>query len=442
MSVLLLIIFLLLFFNAIYVAAEFAVISLRADVLEQHARQGKSWARRYLATVTNTANQDWYIAVAQVGITLASLGLGMYGEHEVALRLEPYLGGAAAHSLAGLLALTLLTFLHIVIGEMIPKSLALLYPNQTARLVWWPMRLSSLALGPLCWVLNSIGNALLRMLRLPVSQEMALVYSPEELRLVFEESRDEGVLAADRQRILESIMQMGETPLWRVMVPRTEVVALDEDTGLADAAARARIDQYSRYPLFSGSIDNIQCVLHVRDLLTAMHCGGETPVRVSEIARKALFLPETLSAETALERMRAEHTHMAVVLEEAGGTAGIVTLEDLVEQLFGELRDEFDAEEWGPILTLEEGWRIRGNVMLSELSRATGLPLQHSAATAGGLLLTSLGRPPECGDTVQEQGLEFRVESVRNRGVEACFVRKVAVADSPDAQGPSSGARR
>lgn len=419
MTVLLVSIFLLLFFNGIYVAAEFAVISLRADVLEHQARLGKSWARRYLATISNTANQDWYIAVAQVGITLASLGLGMYGEHEVAVRLEPLFGGLAAHGLAGFVALVILTFLHIVFGEMIPKSLALLFPDKTARAVWWPMRLSSFVLAPLCWVLNSIGNLLLRMLGLPVSQDMALVYSPEELRLVFEESRDEGVLDPERQRILDSIIDLGDTPLWRVMVARTQISALDWNTTVAEAAARARLEQYSRYPLYAGDVDNIQSVLHVRDLLLASH-RGESQRRVAEIGREALFLPETLTADAALERMRSEHTHMAVVLEEAGGTAGILTLEDLVEQLFGELQDEFDADELSPILSLKEGWRVRGDVLLKDLSKATGVLLEHSAATVNGLLLTGLGRPPAAGDTVQHQHLEFRVENVSNRSASSC----------------------
>lgn len=411
----------LLFLNGLYVAAEFAVISLKPEKLTHLAEQGKSWARRYLATISNTARQDWYIAVAQVGITLASLGLGMYGEHELAARLQPFLPAAAAHTLAAGLALAVLTFLHIVVGEMIPKSLALLYPGATARLVWWPMRLSGMILAPLCWVLNSIGNLMLRFFGLPVSQEMALVYSPEELRMAFQESHEVGLLEGERQQILDRIIKLGDTPIRRVMTPRTQLVAWESTLTVAEAAALVRQEQYSRYPVYRGSLDRIISVLHVKDLFRAQ-LRGEGETGVARLGRAPLFLPETLSCEEALARMRSTQVHLAVVLEESGGTAGVLTLEDLAEQLFGELKDEYDREEWGPVQAEQDGWKVSGTALLSEVSQATEVELEHSAETVNGLLLTLLGRPPRPKDEVDYQGLRFRVESVDRRSAAVCHV--------------------
>ena len=239
LALLFLVITVLIILNGLYVAAEFSVISIPAIQLEKQAKEGDSKAARYLEIVSNNASQDRFIAVAQMGITLASLGLGMYGEHALAGYIAPYfhswagLQNAAAHTAATIVSLLFLTFWHIVAGEMVPKSLALLYPLATAKALWWPMRLSGWILAPLGWILNGIGNTLLRLLGLPVSKDLALVYSPDEMRMVFDESHEGGLLPPEQHRLLERVIDFGERPVRLVMVPRTQIVGINGDSTVA-----------------------------------------------------------------------------------------------------------------------------------------------------------------------------------------------------------------
>ncbi len=421
----------LIFLNGLYVASEFSVISLNKTMVENQANLGQSWARRYLGIVSNSGSQDRFIAVAQLGITLASLGLGMYGEHGLAHRIEPLLemapgvNAAVAHSLATILALAFLTFWHIVVGEMIPKSLALLYPVQTAKAMWWPMRASAFVLAPLCWLLNAIGNALLVMLRLPVSKDNVLVYSPDELRLVFEESRDEGLLQPERHRLLERIIEFGRRPLSHATVARTRVEAISKEMSLQDASQIARSEQYSRYPVIDNDLDSVVGILHVGDLLRAARQPNIEAKKVADLMRPPLFLPETMPMDEALEKMRSKRTHLVIVLEESGGTAGIVTIEDLLEELFGEIQDEFDESETQPILRLEKGWQVQGDVPLEDLKKTLEVAFVHSAETVSGLVLTQLGRPPRVGDRVEHENVSYRVDSLHKQGVELCTVEVI-----------------
>lgn len=337
----------LVLLNGVFVAAEFALLSVPPTQLETLART-EPWAGRLLNTLKDTRSQDRYIAVAQVGISLASLGLGMYGEHALAKALLPHLEGlqmqeAVAHGLATAVALGALTYLHIVVGEMVPKSLALMHPVLTARMLELPMWLCGVLLGPLVWILNHLGNLVLRMLGLPVSQELSLVYSPEELRLVFEESREEGLLPKEQHEWLQSLLDLRGRAVRQVMVARTRIVGLAAEAPLREALGRVRQEGYTRYPIFERDLDHLVGVVHVRDLFGAARRGAwEVPMR--ELMRRMPYLPESMHLNMALERMRTEKVHMAVVVDEHGGTAGLVTLEDLVEQIFGEVLDEFDQE--------------------------------------------------------------------------------------------------
>ncbi len=427
----------LLILNGFYVAAEFAVISLPKIKLEQQAAAGDLNAKRYLHVVTDSMAQDRYIAVAQMGITLASLGLGMYGEHGLAQWLAPHLevfGGMAtvvAHSTATAVALLFLTFWHIVAGEMIPKSLALLYPIPTARALWWPMRISGFLLAPLGFVLNWLGSVLLRLLGLPVSPDLATVYSPDELRLVMDESRDEGLLPPEQHQMLERVMDFGERALRLVMVPRTQVVGLPHTATVKDGIDLVRSEQYSRYPVYEGDRDHIVGVLHVKDLFAALR-RGDGEVQVSEIAHPVEFMPESLPLDEGLERLRLANAHLAVVVEDRGGTAGIITAEDLLEELFGEIHDEFDQEEVALVEPLDEGgWRVSGQVSVLDLEEVLGreiAPTQDEAETVGGLLLDLFHKVPAVGETVEYDGFRFEVESVEQHTVAFC---KVVPLDAP-----------
>lgn len=437
--ILVLVITVLILLNGLYVAAEFAVISLPKIKLENDAAAGDEGARRYLSIISNSLQQDRFIAIAQMGITLASLGLGMYGEHALAGLLAPYLqswgslGVMAAHSVATVLSLVFLTFWHIVIGEMVPKSLALLYPVQTAKALWWPMKVSGVILAPLGWILNGLGNLMLRMLGLPVSHDLALVYSPDELRMVFEESRNEGLLPPEQHQLLENVIDFGERPLRLVMIPRTRIVALPVSATVADATRLLEAEEYSRYPLFQDDIDNLVSFVHVKDIFAAL-ADSDSPTRpLAELAHPMLYLPETLRLDEAMETLRENRAHMAVVVEERGGTAGLVTMEDLIEELFGEIRDEHDEADRPEVEKLQDGVRVHGQMSLLDLDEVLGTTFHKNARveTVAGLLLEALARIPEPGDTVDLEGHRFLVESVENMTVSFTVI-------TPDkATGPS-----
>lgn len=419
----------LLILNGLYVAAEFAIISLPRIKLEQQAAAGDLNAKRHLGVVANSLQQDRYIAVAQMGITLASLGLGMYGEHGLAGLMAPHfvslggLGTVAAHSVATVVSLLFLTFFHIVIGEMVPKSLALLYPMAVARVLWWPMRASGFVLAPLGFVLNWLGAIMLRLLGLPVSPDLATVYSPDELRLVMDESRDEGLMAPEQHLMLERVMDFGERTLRLVMVPRTQVVGLPETATVSEAIALLKSEQYSRYPIYKEDRDHIVGVVHVKDLFAALR-RDELTRPVSEIAHELEFLPESLPLDEAMEKLRSSNAHMAVVVEDRGGTAGIVTAEDLMEELFGEILDEFDQEEVALVEHIGDGWRISGQMSLLDLEEVLGREIArtHDAETVAGLLFDLFHKVPEVGETVEHDGFRFKVQSIEEHTVAYCEV--------------------
>lgn len=419
----------LLILNGLYVAAEFAIISLPRIKLEQQAAAGDLNARRHLSVVGNGLQQDRYIAVAQMGITLASLGLGMYGEHGLAGWMAPYfqglggLGEVAAHTTATAVALLGLTFFHIVLGEMVPKSLALLYPMTVAKVLWWPMRLSGFLLAPLGFVLNWLGTILLRVLGLPVSPDLSTVYSPDELRLVMDESRDEGLMAPEQHLMLERVMDFGERTLRLVMVPRTQVTALPTTATVSEAIALLKSEQFSRYPIYEGDRDHITGVVHVKDLFAALQ-RDELTRPVSEIAHSVEFLPESLPLDEAMEKLRSSNAHLAVVVEDRGGTAGIVTAEDLMEELFGEILDEFDQEEVALVEPLGEGWRVSGQMSLLDLEEVLGREIArtHDAETVAGLLFDLFHKVPGEGEQVEHDGFRFQVESIEEHTVAYCQV--------------------
>jgi len=430
--ILLAVVLVLVLFNAVFVAAEFALLGVQPAQLHKQAST-EPWAARMLATLHDSARQDHYIAVAQVGITLASLGLGMYSEHALAGLFLPLLvslgglGEAAAHGLATGLSLLLLTYVHIVLGEMIPKSLALMHPVATARWVDLPMRFSGLVLGPLVWALNSLGNLVLRLMKLPISQDLSLVYSPEELRLVFAESRQEGALPAEQHGWLQSLLGLRERTVRQVMVARTRIVGLALETPVLEALHRVREEGYTRYPLFEGDLDHLVGVVHVRDLFAALR-RGQGSASVHTLMRACPYVPESLHLDQALERMRSEQAHLAVVVDEHGGTAGIVTLEDLVEEVFGEVFDEFDGDEPVPVAELAPGeWSVQGDVLVEVLSQTVGWDLEREGVeTVSGLVQDLLERPPVVGDVVEWRGVTLEVWEVADMVAAICLVRRGA----------------
>lgn len=407
--------------NGLFVAAEFAIIGAPKTAVEAAAGHGDRGAARLLRLIRSPRQQDRFIATAQLGITLASLGLGMYGEHVLAEWIEARLVIVAetwrwlpAHALASTLAIAALTYLHIVFGEMVPKSLALQHAERTARIVLMPMRALQIALYPFIVALNGTGNMLLRMAGVRRREAASTHLSPEELALIVEESEEVGAIRADAAGLLRELFEFGDLDAAKAMVPRVRVSGIPVDATAADVRRILRETRHTRYPVYDGDLDHIVGMLHVKDLLRLLVAGEPLTARD---ARPLPSVPETAALDDVLATMQRQRTHMAVVLDEHGGTAGIITLEDLFEEVVGEIDEGKPSkpplEAIGPDQLL-----ARGTVRLDEVGQVWDLELRHEDVdSVSGLVLARLGRIPEPGDVIEWNRLRVEVIETRGRGV-------------------------
>ncbi len=427
-----LIILALVLLNGLFVAAEFAIISAPRPALEHAASLGSRTARRVLDVIRDPKKQDRYIATAQLGITLASLGLGMYGEHVLAHALEGPLarlglGASSVHAAASVASVGLLTYLHIVLGEMVPKTLALQHPIPTALWVSRPMLWVKQSLLPVVIALNAIGEAFLRVLG--VRREAASqAPTTDDLRFIIAESMAEGKIEADAGEVLTEIFDFGERTAAEVMTPRVRIVGFPRGATAKTIRRVLRGRRHTRYPVYDGSLDRVIGFVLIRDLLEVLLEGKPLP---DSLIHEVPFVPETSRLDRVLSHMRKQKKQMAVVMDEFGGTAGIVTVEDLFEEVVGEIAD-------GPASRLPVDWvdgklRAQGPARLDELGEELDRPLlEHPEVdTVSGLVLSILDRPPEVGDVVSWEGLEFVVLSVEGHGVKECEVRRIAPSSAP-----------
>ena len=404
--------------NGIFVAAEFALLALSRPALEQRARRGDRFARRALGLLTSSASQDRYIATAQLGITFASLGLGMYGEHTLATLLEPYVGQIPAiggGALAGILAIGVLTLAHIVIGELVPKGLALQRPEPVVRFTAWPMQITLVMLYPLVQLSNAAAWLCLRLIGIRRHQSRREhVYTPEELQLIVEESHHGGALRGESGVILRELFEFGELTASQVMVPRVRIVGIPLGATPEDIRTIVARRNHTRYAVFDGDLDHIVGMLHVKDLLRRLL--QNEPVDAAEV-RRIPVVPETATLDDVLGAMQRTHAHMTVVVDEHGGTAGLVTIEDLFEEVVGEIDEGIPA---APSLEAQPDGSVEvaGTVRLDELGQHFHLDLEHEDVdSVSGLVLARLGRPPAVGDVVEYDRIRLQVTATTGRGV-------------------------
>ncbi len=421
------IILLLVALNGLYVAAEFAIIGVRPSRVEQLVQEGNRTAIAVRDTVRTAPKRDRYIATAQLGISLASLGLGMYGEPAIAHLIEEPLHdifgieGAAVHAVATAISLAIMTYLHVVLGEMVPKSLALQDAERVVLLLSVPMRVSQWLFHYVVTWLNQLGLLVLRILRVPPPMEGSRLHTSDELELIISESYQGGLLEAEEQTLLANIFNFGERRVSQVMTPRPRIVAVPvtiEYSGLQEVFMQT---QYSRLPVYDDTIDNIIGVIHLKDLVRHEVQGIKDFNLRQRMRRNVPTVPQTLSIESLMQLLRRQRLHMAIVIDEYGGTAGIVTLEDIVEEVVGELHDEFDLDEWAPITSVDEHHlSVAGDVALDALRDYVPQlgEIEYDVETVGGLLLAELDRPPAVGDTVVYHDITFTIEAVQGRAVE------------------------
>jgi CBS domain containing-hemolysin-like protein len=437
------IIIILVLFNGLFVAAEFAIIGVRPTRIAQLAENGDRTAAGIQAILSDPIRQDRYIATAQLGITIASLGLGMYGEHAIAdWLLGPFedwlhLDEATAHAIAAVLALALLTFVHVVVGEMVPKSLALQYAERTVLGIAGSMGLMKRLFYPAVLALNAIGNSILRLLGIPPASGHGRLYSPDELELVVSESHAGGLVSTSEQQLIENIFDFSERRAGQVMTPRPRIIAVPVTVGEAELRARFVESEYSRLPIYERDIDHVVGVILLRDLVRQqIHQPGDFDL--PSLIRPLPAIPESMPVDRLLAAFQRSHAHMALVVDEYGGTAGVITLEDLVEEVVGEVRDEFDQNELPPLREVEPGVLVaRGDLLLEELIEHAPSVMAERAdlpdvETLGGFITALLGRPPQLGDQVVRGGTTYIVEQVDGFAVTQI---RIVLATAPHEQG-------
>jgi CBS domain containing-hemolysin-like protein len=399
------------------------------------AESGSKGAVHILEVLHSPELINRYLSTAQVGITIASLGLGMYGEHAVAgwllgpLERFGFLGVAAAHTIATIVSVSLLTYLHVVLGEMAPKSMALQSAARAAVTLSPAMRVAEFIFRPLTAVLNAMGNGILRLAGMPMADEKAKLLSTDELAYIVEESSEGGLLDATEQLFLENALDFQERIVGQVMTPRTRMVAIPVDAGLEETLDVVVSRPHSRYPVYGENRDDVVGVIHAKDLARyVVQTGADMEEAASGFDLSALmhptvFVPESLPLDAMLIRFRREHIQIAMVVDEYGGVAGVITLEDLAEELIGEIQDEFDRE-LPPVEVIDDHTlRVRGDLLLDELNQHYDLDLEEEDVdTVGGLVMARLGHVAQPGESVTVDGVGFEVETVEGLAVRTLIV--------------------
>jgi len=387
--------------TALYVAAEFATVSARKAKIQQAAAGGNRFATLLVPIVEDSHRLDRFIAASQLGITAASLVLGYYGQSAIATALTPlFVGvfGAAAKSISTISVLAVLTTLTVVLGELVPKSIALRYPEQTAFATVVPMRWSAMLFRPIIALFNGTATLILRALGVQGAASQTHVHSPDEIELLVAESTKGGLLDRDERELLINAFHIGELRAADVMVPRTQLTAAPLATPVPELLALAARDGYSRIPLYRASIDEIAGIVHIRDLYRLYVAGTHA---VQSVLRQVPFVPESVSATVVWNRLRQEGSYVAIVFDEYGGTAGMITVEDLIEEIFGTVEDEFDAVPLAMTAGPDGRVVLPGAMALSEVNATFGLRLPEADVhTLGGLIIDTLGRAPQVGDAV------------------------------------------
>ncbi|MBO5385957.1 HlyC/CorC family transporter [bacterium] len=412
-----LIVFVLLLVNGFFVAAEFAIVKARRTKIEQLTKDGNVDAKLALRALED---MNYFIAAVQLGITIASIGIGWFGSPTVEKMLAPVLAnlpagyGHLAHIITAVVAFFTVTLLHVVVGEQVPKCVALQYPEKISLYVAKPMDLFMTIARPFVWLLNVSCNIILKIFKVPTSSAR-VVHTLEDLDLMVDASFDEGVLNETEKDMIHNVFQFSDLTAREVMIPRTDMICVPNDMSFEDLNKLAAENQYTRYPVYDGDIDHITGLVHVKDLYSL---ALKDEVRtVQDLQRNIMLVPETMTMDNLVREFKKNKGQMAIVVDEFGGTSGIITLEDVMEEIFGDVQDEFDEEAEFDIKEIKPNHYLANGMMrLDELANFFDVPDEKleddDVDTIAGLVVKELGRLAQLDDVVKYHEFTFTVKEI------------------------------
>jgi magnesium and cobalt exporter, CNNM family len=417
----------LILLNAFFVAAEYGLVTARRTRIIELQHQGNRHARDVLRI---TSDPGRFIAAMQLGVTLTSLGIGALGEAALSREFDKWM----ATGLAIVLAYAILSFFHVVFGELVPKGAALGHAEGTALWVSAPVRAFLTLFGPVIWLLRRSTELILNSFGLEPPGAEREVHSEAELRMLVSRSERQGQIEEDEREMIDKVFVFGDKDVADVMVAKPDVAAVSVDMPPEEALAVVLESPYTRYPVFRESLDDIVGVLHVRDLFRAIHDRGIAGLDLEGLLRPAYVVPETKDLASLLQEFRRTNSHFAVVIDEYGAMVGIATLEDLLEEIVGEIEDEFDVPEEPVEQIGEDSYRIEGRFSIDDFNERFGTDLpDEDFHTVGGFVFGQLGRAPEPGDDVTHDGMRFDVLEVEGNRIEQIAVTFLERPAPPDA---------
>jgi CBS domain containing-hemolysin-like protein len=407
--------------NAFFVGSEFALVSVRRPRLQARAEAG---SRRARAAIRLLSNPTLFISATQLGITIASLALGWIGEPTIAALLQPAVTAIApqgktayvAHLIAIAIAFAAITFMHIVLGELMPKMIALERAEALALFAARPLELFAKVFRPLLWTFNKTGSTLGRLLGLKSSLEHTAVYNEDELRQLVDISRESGHLRAEERRLIHRVFEFSDTLVREAMVPRTALAAIPENSSLEQVVCAFQQHRYSRLPVYRGSLDDVLGFVHVKDVVPYVLQPEE--FRLERMLQPPMYVVDNARLEDVLRQMQKAKMHFGFVVDEHGGVEGIITLEDLLEEIVGEISDEHDEEVNEQITPVDDRtFILDGSLAVRDLNRRlkTSVPESEGYTTVGGFLMSAAGHVLQPGEVIQYNGLRFHIERVERR---------------------------
>lgn len=423
----------LLFLNGFFVAAEFAFVGVRKTRIQQLANEGNLSAKLALDGVNNI---DKYIAAVQLGITIASLGIGWVGESTLATLIRPLFDflptkGAvvATHTVSVTIAFTIITVLHVVVGELMPKSIALQYPEKTTLWVAKSMFIVTKIFSPFIFLLNGLGNLLLKICNIQPNNGHGNEHTTEELNMLIDASYKGGILNEKEAEMLQNVFKFADLVAKDVMVPRLNIVAMPIEANQEEVNNIIIENQYTRYPVYEKDVDNIVGFVHLKDIYPILAKGGK--VNLSSILRDAFRIPETMQIDKLASEFQKNHFQMAIVIDEFGGTSGLVTYEDVMEEVFGEVQDEFDDEESLDVKKLPNGkYEVCGMMRIDEFCEFFDVSIEdEDIQTIGGYVVKMLGKIAEEQDMVQDKSFKFCVVKTVSTRIDKLHVERVFTID-------------